>query len=95
VRDSDEAKGRIILQDIELAMRDAPEHKAAVAAGVDDAQQAILEGPEPSSYSGFRRRRGSGSQRMRNGAAKPPYAEYTWSTAKWAALGDGYRHRDA
>jgi len=45
VRDSDEAEGRIILQDVELAMRDAPEHKAAVAAGVDDAQKAILEKP--------------------------------------------------
>ena len=92
MRDSDEAEGRIVLQDVELAMCNAPEHKAAVAAGVDDAQKAILEGCELSSYSGFCRRRGSGSQRMRNGAVKPPYADYTRSTAKWAALGDGYRH---
>ena len=64
MRNSDEAEGRIVLQDVELAMRNAPEHKAAVAAGVDDAQKAILEGRELSGYSRFCRQRGSGSQRM-------------------------------
>ena len=53
MRNSDEAEGRIILQDVELAMRNALEHMAAVAAGVDNAQKAILEGRELSSYSGF------------------------------------------
>ena len=45
VHESNEAEGQIILQDVELVMRDAPEHKAAVAAGVDDTQKAILEEP--------------------------------------------------
>ena len=53
MRDSDEAEGRIILQDVELAMRNAPEHRAAVAAGVDNAQKAILEGRELSVTADF------------------------------------------
>ena len=32
---------------------------------------------------------------MRNGAAKPPYADYMRSTAKCAALDDSHRHQDA
>jgi len=58
-------------------------------------RRQFLRGLELSSYSGFRPRRGSGSQRMRNEAVKPPYADYARSTAKWAALGDGYRYRNA
>ena len=43
----------MILQDVELVMRNALGHKVAVAAGVDDAQKAILEGPKLSRYSGM------------------------------------------
>ena len=95
MHNSDEAEGWIILQDVELAMCNTLEHKAAVAAGIDNPQKAILEGCELSGYNGFCWWRGSCSQRIWNGATKPPYANYTRSTVKWAALGDGYRHLDA
>ena len=36
-------ESQIILQDVKMAICDGPEHKAAVVAGVDDAQKAILE----------------------------------------------------
>lgn len=40
---SDKAEGRVILHDIELAVPDAPEHKIAAAAGVDNSKEAALE----------------------------------------------------
>jgi hypothetical protein len=94
---SDKAEGRVILHDIELATRDAPEHKTAAAAGVDNSKEAALE-VETAPYRmvvGFRRRGSSGDWKMRNEGRRIPISRLHEKCCRLAALGDGYRHRHA
>ena len=56
-----------------MAICEAPEHKAAAVAGVDD---AVLERPRTEQLQQISSTKGLASQGMRNGAAKPPYADY-------------------
>ena len=74
-------ESQIILQDVKMAICDAPEHKAAVVAGVDDAQKAIHERPRTEQLQQISSTKGLASQGMRNGAAKPPYADYALAGA--------------
>ena len=94
---SDEAEGLFILQDLELVAPDAPEHKVAAAVGVDTAQKAVLEGetaPDCVVVADFVDEGARATRKCETRAAESSYVDYA-NCCRLAALGDGYRQRNA
>ena len=97
---SDKAQGRVILQERELATPDAPEHKTAAAAGVDNSKKAV---PEVETAQDCvivvdfvdKGTRGPGAWEMRNKGCRIPIRRLREKCCRLAAQGDNYRYRNA
>jgi len=82
----DEAQGREILQERDLAAPDGPEHKTADAAGVDNFKKAVPEAETAQDcvvVADFVDEGTRALGKCETRATESPYADYTRNSADW------------